>query len=126
MHTKLVFKYYLVHTLVTYVEFVNLCSQVLKMARAEVPCAFQTTLDGQRKTYTWRHAAKPSSFNSLCNSHVSWRTLQRVGDHTLLQIWWPWTTLLIRYTESSSNRLAVIWIRKIALVRIILPLLSAY
>jgi len=63
---------------------------------------------------------------SLCNSHVSWRMLQRVGDHTLLQTWWPQTTLLIRYTESSSDRLAVIWIRNIALVRMILPLLSAY
>jgi len=80
------------------------------MARAEAShVAFQSTLDGQppyeqmKKTYTWRHAAKQSS---LLSSHVSWRTSQTVGDHILLQIWWPRTTLSIRYTASSSGRLA--------------------
>ena len=57
-----------------------------------------------RKSYTWRHTAKRSSFLS---SRVSWRPLQTVGDRTLLQIWRPPTTLSIRYTVSSSNRLAV-------------------
>jgi len=61
---------YLVHMLVTRVKFVNLCSPVMKIARAEAPCTFQTTLDGQppdkqmRKTYTWRHTAKWSLFLS--------------------------------------------------------------
>ena len=49
---------YSAHTLVTRVKFVDWCSQVMKMARAEAPCAFQATVDGQlpdkqmRKTYT--------------------------------------------------------------------------
>ena len=33
--------------LVTCVKFVELCSQVMKMARAEASCAFQATLDSQ-------------------------------------------------------------------------------
>ena len=41
----------------------------------------------------------------ILSLHVSWRTSQTVGDHTLLQIWWPQTTLSIRYTASSSGRL---------------------
>jgi len=77
----------------------------MKMAGAEVSrVAFQSTFDGQlldkqtRKTYTWRHAAKRSLFQS---SRVSWRTSQTVGDHTLLQIRWPPTTLSIRYTACA-------------------------
>ena len=68
---------------------------------------FQSTLDGQppekqmRKTYTWRHAAKRSSFLS---SRVSQRPSHTVGDRTLLQIWTPLTTLSIRCTASSSDR----------------------
>ena len=58
-----------------------------------------------RKTYTWRYVAKRSSFLS---SRVSWRPSQTVGDRTLLQIWRPPTTLSIRYTASSSDRLAVL------------------
>jgi len=61
---------YLAHTLVTFVKFVDLYLRVMKMARAEAPCAFQAILNGQppdkqtKKTYTWRHAAKRSSFLS--------------------------------------------------------------
>jgi len=89
-----------------HVKFVNLCSQVMKMAPAEAPCAFQVTLEGQlpdkqtRKTYTWRHAAKQPLFLSSC---ISGRPLQTVADHTLLQIWKLWTTLTIRYIASLSN-----------------------
>jgi len=55
----------------------------MTMEQAEAPCAFQSTLDGQppdkqtRKTYTWRHAAKRTSFPS---SSIRWRPLQTVGD----------------------------------------------
>jgi len=108
--------------LVTCVKFVDLCSQVMKMARAEARRTFLATLDGQppdkqtRKTYTWtwRHAAKWLSFLS---SRVSWRTLQTVGEHTLLH-GWSLTALSCRCTASSSDTLAVVWIRKIAHVRI--------
>jgi len=90
---------YLAHMLVTHVKFVNLCA-------TSRSTTFQTTLDGQppdkqtKKTYTWRHTAKWSSFLSSC---VSWRPSQTVGDCTLLQIWRHPTTLLIRYSASSSD-----------------------
>jgi len=94
---------YLVHTPVVCIKYVDLCSRVTKMARAEAPYTFQTTLDGQlpdkqmRKTYTWRHTAKQSL---LLSSHISWRISQTVGDHTRLQLWRLWTTLSIKYIQS--------------------------
>ena len=76
------------------------------MARAEAPLSKLPWMAKQtRKTCTWRHAAKRSSFLS---SRVSRRPSQTVGDRTLLQIWRPPTTLSIRYTAPSSDRLAVL------------------
>ena len=44
----------------------------------------------------------------FCPSRVSRKPSQTVGDRTLLQIWRPPTTLSIRYTAPSSDRLAVL------------------
>ena len=95
--------------LVTRVMFVDLCSWVTKMARAEAPFpnypGWPTARQTDEKDLHLKARSKTVIVSVL---RVSWRPSQTVGNRTLLQIWRPPTTLSIRYTASSSDILAVL------------------
>jgi len=115
---------YIVHNYACYMS--NLLTCVRKLQRWHeqkhpVLSGWSTAWQTEEEDLHLKACSKMVIVSSL---HVSWRTSQTVGDHTLLQIWWPQTTLSIRCTASLSDKLAITWIRKIAHVHK-LPSLSA-
>jgi len=79
------------------------------MARAEAPLSKLPWMPTTQQTDKEDLHLKAHS-KTVIVSVFTWRPSQTVRGHTLLQIWRSPTTLSIKYTVSSSDRLAVIWI----------------
>jgi len=81
------------------------------MAGAEAPLSklpWMVNRPTNRRERPAPEGTQQNGHNFCLHVYVSWRPSQTVGDRTLLQIWRPPTTLSIRYTASSSDRLAVL------------------